>query len=153
MEEGTSKILEEIERFHGHVGPYAVLGYKIGEAAKQILGPNPFTKKAIVFAPLSPPSSCMIDGIQISSGCTLGKRNIEVREDKDLKVIFEGEGVVIEIRAKPEVIGEIERALNGGEEKTIEMCKRLMATPAKKLLEVRVCYEECSGIEKREYNV
>ncbi len=31
-----------------------------------------------------PPQSCIIDGIQLGSGCTLGKRNIDLVESNDL---------------------------------------------------------------------
>jgi len=77
MEETLSKI----EQFHGHLGPYAVIGYKMGKIAKKQLGSDPFSKEAVIWTGTKPPLSCIIDGIQISSGCTLGKGNISIRQD------------------------------------------------------------------------
>jgi formylmethanofuran dehydrogenase subunit E len=35
-----------------------------------------------------PPQSCLADGVQIGSGCTLGKRNIEIVSSSDIKCEF-----------------------------------------------------------------
>ncbi|HEC81191.1 MAG TPA: hypothetical protein ENI42_02025, partial [Thermoplasmatales archaeon] len=36
--------LKRIEQFHGHLGPYVVLGYRMGIIANKFLGENPFKK-------------------------------------------------------------------------------------------------------------
>ena len=54
----------------------------MGIIANEKLGEHAFSKKAVVYTGTSPPISCMVDGIQLSSGCTLGKGNIEVIDDK-----------------------------------------------------------------------
>lgn len=73
-----SETLDLIRRFHGHVGPYVVAGVRAGEGALERLGARPhFGVEAIVMAPDAPPPSCFIDGVQLSTGCTMGKRNIE----------------------------------------------------------------------------
>ena len=64
--------------FHGHLGPYIVLGYRIGRYVRQHFCSDPFQMKAAVFCEGVPPQTCLADGIQIGSGCTLGKRNIEI---------------------------------------------------------------------------
>lgn len=79
--------LKKLEEFHGHLGPYIVLGYKIGLIANEKLGNNPFEKKVKAFTGSTPPISCMIDGVQLSSGCTLGKGNIKVINEQ--KPMFE----------------------------------------------------------------
>ena len=81
--------MKQIERFHGHLGPYAVIGYKMGEKANKLLGSDPFSKSAVVWAGSTPPMSCIIDGIQLSSGCTLGKGNLSVNSDgKQIEIIL-----------------------------------------------------------------
>ena len=72
--------LRLIERFHGHLGPYALLGYRMGQVANRELGAAGKGKSAVVFTGLKPPTSCLVDGIQLSSGCTLGKGNIAVED-------------------------------------------------------------------------
>ena len=107
-----NKTLKKIEKFHGHLGPYVVIGYKMGLIANRILGENPFSKKAVVWTDIKPPASCIIDGIQISSGCTMGKGNITVNYDKIAKAKFinkNGEKVIVTL--KPEIINDIDTNL------------------------------------------
>ena len=102
------KELKKIEEFHGHLGPFVVIGYKMGEIANQKLGKNSFTKKAIVLTGIKPPVSCIIDGIQISSGCTLGKGNIKVKTDGIPKAVFtNNDNEKVEIMLKKEIQREI----------------------------------------------
>ena len=81
-------ILKTIEQFHGHLGPYAVLGYKMGKIACEHLGSDPFEKTVTVSTGTTPPISCIIDGIQLGSGCTLGKGNIIIKHENTPKAEF-----------------------------------------------------------------
>jgi len=36
------EILKKIEQFHGHIGPYVIIGYKMGEISTNNLGKDPF---------------------------------------------------------------------------------------------------------------
>ena len=80
--------LQKIKDFHGHLGPYAVIGYRMGLAANREFGDGAFKKIARVFSGSITPMSCMIDGIQLSSGCTMGKGNISVEEMGEPRAIF-----------------------------------------------------------------
>jgi formylmethanofuran dehydrogenase subunit E len=76
-------------RFHGHLGPFLVLGLRMGLAAVRVLRPQGLHDlSAIVWSSRSPPQSCLADGIQFSSGCTLGKGNIRVRSSPTLRASF-----------------------------------------------------------------
>ena len=99
------EVLQRIKDFHGHLGPYATIGYRMGIAANRELGGNAFKKVAIVFSGTVTPLSCMIDGIQLSSGCTLGKGNITVEDLQEPRAIFsDKEGTKsIEISLRDEV--------------------------------------------------
>ena len=70
--------LIELARFHGHLGPFIVLGYRMGRYALAHLDENPFALYAKVYCSGITPQSCLSDGVQLGSGCTLGKRNIEL---------------------------------------------------------------------------
>lgn len=50
----------------------------MGRYALQKLGDNPFAIKASVYCSGTTPQSCLADGVQLGSGCTLGKGNIEI---------------------------------------------------------------------------
>lgn len=84
----TGKELKKIKDFHGHLGPYAVTGFIIGKLAKKS-----FRKidKIIVFNPLKTPQSCLIDGLQLSSGCTVGRNSINLNKSKNIKIKIEAE--------------------------------------------------------------
>lgn len=104
-----NETLREIERFHGHIGPYAIIGYKMGELANKTLGSDPFSKRVVVWTGTTPPLSCIIDGLQMSSGCTLGKGNILVHQKGSPKAQFTGnDGKKIEITLKPSIKDEID---------------------------------------------
>jgi formylmethanofuran dehydrogenase subunit E len=107
------KILKQIENFHGHLGPYVVVGYRMGLIAKEKLNGNPFSLNAIVWTNTAPPTSCVIDGIQISSGCTLGKGNISIKKSDIIKAEFSNnDGKFLQIVLKPEIKDEIENSIN-----------------------------------------
>jgi formylmethanofuran dehydrogenase subunit E len=72
-----------LKRFHGHLGPYVVIGYRMGKLARQRFEGK---MTAIVFTGKHPPMSCLIDGVQFTTGCTMGKNNIVVR-DGDLPAV------------------------------------------------------------------
>jgi len=93
-------ILERAAEFHGHLGPYLVLGMKMGLLAKNKLDATPFEIKAEIHTERKTPRSCILDGIQFTSGCTLGKGNIDVVEsDEIFGIFFKGESkFVIKIR-------------------------------------------------------
>ena len=97
------------EVFHGHLGPFLVLGLKAGLVANKILGRNPFETRAIVETELKPPCSCFIDGIQFSTGCTMGKANIELREKQCLSVVFVKNGGSLRLELKRDILDKLKR--------------------------------------------
>jgi len=82
-------LLKSAVRFHGHLGPYLVLGLRIGLLAVRVLQPRgPHELSATVWTNRSPPESCMLDGIQVSCGCTLGKGNLHVKNASQVQARF-----------------------------------------------------------------
>ncbi|MFA4045041.1 MAG: hypothetical protein HZRFUVUK_001850 [Candidatus Fervidibacterota bacterium] len=79
--------IEFARAFHGHLGPFLALGMLIGAHAMKLLNARKyFGVKVIVHCPPKPPASCMLDGIQLSTGATYGKRNIELIPSDEIKV-------------------------------------------------------------------
>jgi formylmethanofuran dehydrogenase subunit E len=79
----------------------------MGLLAKSLLGSNRFNLAAEIHTQNRPPRSCIVDGIQFSSGCTLGKGNIVVEEDDRLYGVFSKGPTRITIRIKKEVLDAI----------------------------------------------
>jgi formylmethanofuran dehydrogenase subunit E len=128
--------LKNIEQFHGHIGPYAVIGFRMGKISNEILGKNPFSKKAQVFTDARPPMSCVIDGIQMSSGCTLGKGNLAIFSGKLPKVLFSNnDGKQVEIVLKKSIKNEIDTIVT--EKNIITYSEKLYQKPDKELFEIR----------------
>ena len=91
----TDDLLREAVEFHGHLGPFLILGLKAGFIGVSYLGKDYFKVKAVVATLLNPPRSCFIDGIQFASGCTVGKGNIEIKKSEGVSVEFtNGEGKI-----------------------------------------------------------
>lgn len=69
-------------RLHGHLGPYLVAGIRMGLLAlKELDSTGHKELKATVETGSTPPVSCLIDGIQVATGCTAGKGNLEVTSE------------------------------------------------------------------------
>lgn len=70
-------LIDFLRQFHGHVGPFVVLGHRIGLRAREVLGATKyFGMDVAVIGPEVTPYTCLMDGLQTGTGCTLGKGNI-----------------------------------------------------------------------------
>ncbi len=72
--------LAEAVRLHGHLGPWAALGLRIGQAALEDLDcEGYFDIDVVVRGPIAkPPPRCIVDGLQFATGATLGKDSIHI---------------------------------------------------------------------------
>jgi len=73
-------ILELGIRFHGHRCPAMPLGIRVGLAAMRKLGVDRASNKELycyVETGYSHATMCFVDGVQVATGCTFGKSNIE----------------------------------------------------------------------------
>lgn len=91
-------------KFHGHLGPWLVMGLRAGLYVRRRFLCSPFELTATVICPAYPPVRCVIDGIQLGSGCTMGKGNIshKVNENHCL-ILFRCHGRHLELTARPEI--------------------------------------------------
>ena len=99
---------EELElraiEFHGHDGPFMTIGLRMGLTALEMLDCKGwFDLSCELKLHWCPPDSCVIDGIQSSTGCTMGKRNISVVEQEGVEACFHSKDKMLSIRLKPEV--------------------------------------------------
>jgi len=85
-----------------------VIGLKMGLLALKTLdSPGWFNLNCKARLRLSPPDSCVIDGLQSSTGCTLGKRKIEVEEGEGVTSEFKFGNRVLRLSLKPEILNMI----------------------------------------------
>jgi formylmethanofuran dehydrogenase subunit E len=101
--------LKALSQFHGHLGPYVVIGYRMGLLAKAELQGRLTAK---VLSGLRPPLSCLADGIQFSSGCTLGKGNIVVDDQGQACAEFSCADRRLIVTLKEDVRRDIDSQMN-----------------------------------------
>jgi formylmethanofuran dehydrogenase subunit E len=110
--------LAALKRFHGHLGPFAVIGYRMGLIARRRF---PQRIYAVLHSGTQRPLSCLADGVQMSSCCTLGKGNIALREDGEAVGEFsDGAGHLL-IALRPEVRARIEAETTHATEEIISL--------------------------------
>lgn len=81
--------LSEGIKFHGHLGPYLVLGILAGElAARKLRFRRYFGLRVRAWGVMKKPESCFIDGLQLSTGATYGKGNINKLNSPKIKIEF-----------------------------------------------------------------
>jgi len=90
-------------QFHGHLGPWATAGLRLGMAARKAAGAEGyFDLEVECHGPLArPPRSCFLDGLQVSTGATLGKRNLRWIEADELVVRVENTATGRNVYVRP----------------------------------------------------
>ncbi len=95
--------IEFARKLHGHIGPYLVIGLKMGAAAKKALNISEIESthlRAEVAVPLYPPFSCLLDGIQVSTTCTIGNQRLSIKNAKSIQATFtkENDSKIVKIK-------------------------------------------------------
>jgi inosine-uridine nucleoside N-ribohydrolase/formylmethanofuran dehydrogenase subunit E len=88
---------------HRHLGVFAIVGAKMGIRAKEYFGAGIDEMSVVSYAGLIPPFSCMNDGLQVSTGATLGHGLISVANDSLVRPVgdFRYMGRTIRLTLKP----------------------------------------------------
>ena len=118
--------LTEGIKFHGHLGPYLVLGIRAGELAlRKLKCKKYFGVDVKVWGAKQKPKSCLIDGLQLSTGATFGKGNIAKLNGSAIRIEFKDKarGKIVSLRLKQDLLKDLRKT------KTHEACESL----AKKL--------------------
>jgi len=108
IDPATVDLTELIDRgtaLHGHLGPFLVAGIRMGLHALALLeSPGYFCLRVESEAGRETPLSCLNDGIQIGSGCTIGKGNLTVVDGGRPRARFETETHAVTIELREEVV-------------------------------------------------
>ncbi len=106
--------ISEAVKFHGHLGPYLILGVRAGELALERLkcGKH-FGISVKVWGAHKKPKSCLIDGLQLSTGATYGKGNIEKFDGSTIKMEFKDNTSKkkVLIRFKQELVEKLNKTI------------------------------------------
>lgn len=118
-----------IEQMHGHVGPWNVLGWKIGQKAladfKTQWGWHELD--IVVYIPMETPYSCIADGVVIGTGNSIGRLDIHIAEVPEMKDIYiavkRKKDETVSVNYKPK-IEYLQKILNGPVEELANLSKQ-----------------------------
>jgi len=96
---------------HGHLGIYAIIGVKMGIRAREFFNIGVDDITVVTYAGLQPPISCMNDGLQVSTGGTLGHGLISVADEKIIRpeATFTFKNKTLRLKLKPEYAQQIRK--------------------------------------------
>jgi inosine-uridine nucleoside N-ribohydrolase/formylmethanofuran dehydrogenase subunit E len=104
------------DEFHGHLGVFSIVGAKMGIKARELFGVGPDVLKVVTYAGSKPPYSCLNDGIQVSTGATLGMGTIRLASDSITRpsAIFTYKDHSICLSLKKEYLEKVDADINEG---------------------------------------
>jgi formylmethanofuran dehydrogenase subunit E len=132
----------EIQRYHGHVGPWNVLGWRIGQAAlremKSEWGKHEL--EVVCYVPLQTPFTCLVDGLSVGTGNSQGRLDLRMAEVLTWEQSFvavrrkNGKGGVVEFRPHEVYLASI---MNQPVEKLEALCQECAKMPEDRLFTMR----------------
>ena len=97
--------LANVVQFHGHLGPAVVAGARMGMLGlRAVEAKGYFDVEVTCEGPMAkPPQACFLDGVQVATGATMGKRSLQwVQADRILvRVKNTRTGRVVDVRPTP----------------------------------------------------
>ena len=86
--------------FHGHHQPYIALGIRMGELAMEMIKVQRHELSIASETGYKPTYSCMTDGLQLSTGSTIGNGRLRVLEKAALAATFSKDDRHLRIEAR-----------------------------------------------------
>lgn len=101
---------------HGHLGIFATIGVKMGIRAREYFNVGVDDILVTTYAGSQPPVSCMNDGLQVSTGGTVGHGLMTVAKVKEARpeATFNFKGKHVTLRLKPEYERQVREDLKKG---------------------------------------
>ena len=131
----------EIQRYHGHVGPWNVLGWRMGQAAlrefKSEWGKHEL--EVVCYVPLQTPFTCLVDGLAVGTGNSQGRLDLRMAEVLTWEECFvavrrkDGKGGVVELRPEGDYLEVI---MGQPAEKLEALCKQCAKMPERTLFAI-----------------
>jgi formylmethanofuran dehydrogenase subunit E len=115
-EQDLDALLKAAASLHGHFGPFLTLGVRMGLTGLREIGAKEGDTQLRITVSLEYvlPFSCILDGIQTATKCTVGNQRLSWRESKELGAMFllETTGRQIEVKVNQAVVRELSRRLD-----------------------------------------
>jgi formylmethanofuran dehydrogenase subunit E len=109
----------------------------MGVIARSMLKAKNHDLTVIMFVNPKPPMSCTVDGVQVSSGCTLGKGTIRVSNSADrVAGEFHAGNRTCTLTVKPKLLNWLLDGLrNATEKEVLEMAEAVLERPDEELFQ------------------
>jgi len=142
----------EIKQAHGHVGPWNVLGWRMGKAALRELNATwgQHELDIICYIPLKTPYSCIADGLVVGTGNSIGRLDIRLGEAMTMADVHvsvrrkDGIGPVLLLKPKMEYLEKIRSQPDDQMESLARECDRL---PEEKLFTIEKLPQSDKGLK------
>lgn len=110
------KAISMTNEIHGHTGIYSIIGAKMGVRAMEYFNVGINNLYITTFAGDKPPLSCFNDGIQISTGATIGQGLITISDSVSAipSVVAEFNGQKVHISLNPEIARQMRSEIEYG---------------------------------------
>jgi pyrimidine-specific ribonucleoside hydrolase len=104
------------DEFHGHLGVFSIVGAKMGIRARELFGVGADMLEVTSYAGTEPPYSCLNDGIQVSTGATLGMGTIHLAKIKKSSpaAVFSYKNRSVRISLKKEYLEQVNKDIDEG---------------------------------------
>ncbi|MDH5688803.1 MAG: formylmethanofuran dehydrogenase subunit E family protein [Candidatus Bathyarchaeota archaeon] len=127
-------LVNDAVKFHGHLGPFLILGLKAGLFANETLGKDYFETRVIVETEDTPPCSCVVDGLQFTTGCTMGKGNIELKKGHSLHLLFTKGNKTLKLSLKDTILRSLKDTYS--HEDRTETALKISKRPIQELFDI-----------------
>jgi len=132
--------IKRAEELHGHLGPFLVIGVRMGEIAGRFLNVEGGNSgmRVMVRVPLVTPFSCILDGIQAVTRCTVGNRRLKIRNsDGPIMAVFKLKGCdkTLRVLVRPQLIEVLRKRLMDGDPNE-ELAWEVASMPEETLFEL-----------------
>lgn len=114
IEEWKANVMTD--EFHGHLGVFSIVGAKMGIKARELFGVGADMLEVTTYAGTKPPYSCLNDGIQVSTGATLGMGTIHLATRGKAKpsAVFTYQNRSVRISLRKEYLEQVDADINEG---------------------------------------
>ena len=138
ISEELTSLIKKAADFHGHLGPFLVIGVRMGTLTKKILNVNAGKNNKLRITarlPLLTPFSCIIDGIQATTQCTIGNQKLKIENSQTKIIVYfelKNSYKALRIHVDPKIIKELKNRYSEGASNE-ELAREIASIPESQL--------------------
>lgn len=137
-----ASLVRKATELHGHLGPFLVIGVRMGIIGVRELKAKDNGNALRVTAMLkySVPFSCVIDGIQVTTRCTIGNQKLKLIDSSGIRAEFElQQREKVTVTVNPTAFNKLKSRLlseNVSQEETEKLAYMIASMPEEELFTI-----------------